>query len=180
MKINIPIIADLISNSFLFTTTLIFISIITSNIAKVIGNKFPSSINVSFGLIFGTLKGYMLSALAFSIIMNVYGSSKNEPEWFSSSKSYQPLLIGSDIIKPFTDSLFGSLSEKKSDDDKKPKNEINNFIKKLEKTKDNLKYLERATEDAAIEEQIEEVIEDEGYKKDQIKKMDRLINSITD
>jgi len=167
MKINIPIVADLISNSFLFTTTLIFISIITSNIARNIKNIFPISINVFFGFIFGTVKGYILSALIFAIILNIYGDKTTQPDWFTMSKSYEPLSIGADVMKPFTDSLFGSLSEEKS---KKPAKKTD----EPEEIEDN--DSDYPTQPSKKNSSTEET----GYKKEQIKKMDRLIETISD
>jgi membrane protein required for colicin V production len=197
IKINIPIIADLISNLFLFTATFIFMSIITSNIAKGIADKFTAFVDVPFGLVFGAIKGYILSALIFSIILNIYGNKENEPDWFAESKIYQPLSIGAEIVKPFTDSLFGSLSER----DQEKEQEDEEFDKKTKPAEKSIKqrgkvsrYVERIYKSKKTKNESEKRVEpsrytdlpsqnldkDNGYKREQIKKMNRLINTISD
>jgi membrane protein required for colicin V production len=168
-KINIPIVADLISNSFLFTTALILVSIITSNISKGISGIFPTPINVFFGLIFGFFKGYLISALIFSIIISIYGENKEKPLWFEESKLYQPLSIGSNFVEPFTNSLFGNLPKKSEEENlDETDSEINSLMDKIDSVK------EKVVSDDVDEDS------NNGYKEDQIKKMDRLIDTISD
>lgn len=170
-KINIPIVADLISNSFLFTTTLIIVSIITSNIARIFRNSVPGPVNVTLGAGFGMVKGYLLSALIFATVFNIYGGSdlseRVGPEWLQSSQTYRPLSLGAHVIKPLTDALFGSFSENRTGTEDKGK--ILDLIEK----KDEVETKSNSSEGTTLKEKI-------GYPKDQIKKMDRLLNTISD
>jgi len=169
-KINIPIVAELISNTFLFTTALIIISIAVSNIVKNLNKKIPKSINIPLGLFLGFIKGYLISVLIFVTVFTAFGGKDIDedeeigPEWFYSSRSYRPISLGIYIVEPLTDSMFkklGSTTIPNLNQKNLPNNLKEEDIQKI------LDTLDKST-----------IEEDKGYNKNQTKKINQLMETI--
>lgn len=217
-KISNPIISNIVSSTLVFIIAIIGLSILTSNIAKAINTKFPSSINITLGLAFGFTKGFLISSLIFATILNLFGStedlsSKSGPEWLQESETYRPLSFGAYIILPFADSIFGEIKERyipndKDKEDRKDKNSNSNSNGSNTYKTDNLRYdgngynsmdnliesTERVEGDKANKDNssknnsnknnennsidIKKIKETGGYKKEQVQKLNHLIDMI--
>ncbi|MFT6106510.1 MAG: membrane protein required for colicin V production [Rickettsiales bacterium] len=191
-----PLIADFIPSTkypqmlvdlgvrfLIFVTILILASMMTSRISKPLSEKIPTAINQSLGFGFGFAKGYFILAFVFAVFLSLYEKSSYEkigPDWFQSSKSYDLLLVGSKIVKPFTDDFIDqvkgdnlrNLGEKKyllQDPD-----ESIDSIMKNKKLYEHLDKYEEITDDNKIKNEDE----DSGYSNGQMEKLKRLIEIV--
>ncbi|MDD2839539.1 MAG: CvpA family protein [Rickettsiales bacterium] len=169
-KISNPLIANAISSSLIFIIAIVGLSILASNLSKTITTKIPSSINMTLGIAFGFTKGFIISSLIFATIINIFDDGFNlkdkfGPGWLQKSATYRPLSFGAFLILPVVDPILnemkGTYSIPSEDLDKKVLN----------------KNTKKETELIKIEDEKKSKKEkDEGYTKDQIDKLDHLID----
>ena len=172
---NIPqILVDLIARFIIFVSVIIILSIIFSKISAPLNKKIPPTINQSLGFGFGFFKGYVVISFCFAMMIAFYSyqqsiysgledssSEQSEkeapgPQWLKNSKSYNILSYGADFLHPVIDGIFSQIT-----------GNTNNYM-----SKDQL-----GLEEKIIESQ--ELYDDtSGYKKQDRKNMDRLIEII--
>lgn len=167
-KVHNSTLSNFLSGSIIFTISIIMLSIITTKLDNKINTKFPYSVNITLGTFFGFIKGFLISSMIFLIILKLFGDTpdinkKTGPEWIKNSKTYNILTFGLYIISPFTDSFFDKMKQEYIIPEK---NKDNNKMKIEEKTNDvnDLKKIRNIKD-----------IDKEGYKKEQIKRLSRLI-----
>lgn len=170
-KISNPIVSNMVSSITIFVIAIIGFSILTSSVAKTINTKFPSSINITLGLAFGFTKGFLICSLIFATILNLFGntedlSSKSGPEWFQKSETYRPLSLGAYMILPFADSILGRIKDKYN------KNNIFHNNNNNEEKVDSVDKPEKSDDKDKINEKSKE---NGGYKKEQLEKLNHLI-----
>ncbi|MDR0423764.1 MAG: CvpA family protein [Rickettsiales bacterium] len=195
-KISNPFIANAIGSSVTFTAVIIITSIILSKIAANITSKIPKYVNLNLGSAFGFLKGFFTSSLIFIVILSVFGdtkdlATKSGPMWLQNSMTYRPLSFGGYLLLPLVQSVTGNLSQDKV---------VSDLITNIEKNRRggvivNKKHEEEnnsneSTEDFKIDdmERTKEIlknvdlkninIDDIGYKKEQIEKLQHLIDIV--
>jgi membrane protein required for colicin V production len=197
---NPHIIIDLGIRFVVFIIILIIFSIISSKIAKSLSQKVPDSVDQSMGFAFGFAKGYFIISFIFAVVIYFYSYStdakkrsmsrtqivkqeESGPSWLRNSKSYDILSFGADLIQPFIDNIANQTQnklvkgvEEKPKDDKESGFDVD---KKLQKIKGLYK---KAMPDDIEEDEIKKdskdnsfVDEDSGYTEQEIKKMKRLI-----
>jgi len=184
-KISNTIASNILSSALIFFIAIVGLSILTSNIAKAINTKFPSSINITLGLAFGFTKGFLICSLIFATILSVFGNtddllSKSGPKWLQNSQTYRPLSFGAYIILPFADSVLGQIHEKYSTSESEKDSETES---KKDNLDNNLEDLRRYKEDDGKMDELIQRIDDVddpkpdngGYKKEQMKKLNHLI-----
>ncbi len=171
-KISNTILANIISSSLIFIIAIIGLSVLTSNISKTITTKFPSSINITLGIAFGFMKGFIISSLIFATIINIFddGFSLEEkfgPGWLQRSTTYKPLSFGAYFILPIVDPLLNEMKDNYSvSDEEIEKNSIKDHLnEKLIPSKADKK-----------DDKSDKKEEKNGYSKDQIEKLDHLID----
>lgn len=162
-KIAQPLMSQLVSAFLVFILCIIGISIITSSIANRINSRISRPTNMTLGLAFGFIKGFLLCSLVFTTIIAIFGetedlSVKSGPQWLQQSETYKPLSFGAYLILPFVDSVIGKVNI-----------DMINNPKEIEETTTN--------EEKSIEVENNKE-EDEGYREDQINKMNQLIESM--
>ena len=173
-KIAQPAMAQIVSSFIVFIICIIGLSMLTSAISGKINSKFPQSINITMGFAFGFLKGFLLCSLVFTTILTVFGetddlSIKSGPAWLQKSQTYKPLSFGSYMILPFVDSAIGKFNKNTEID-----NNQNTEDTKI--NKNNIDIFKEKINDSTIK--IEEIIDEGGYRKDQVDKMNHLLESI--
>ena len=181
-KISNSIISNIVSSVLIFIIVIICFSIILSNIARLINTKFPQSINITLGIAFGFTKGFLICSLIFASIINLFGnssdlSSKSGPKWLQDSQTYRVLSFGGYMILPFADSILGQIKEKYSipqQNEEKIENSESNSIDNSKKESNSINYLIDKNEQAPKKENNN----DGGYKKDQIEKLNHLLDII--
>ncbi|MFC1659201.1 CvpA family protein [Pseudomonadota bacterium] len=169
-KVKIPIIADTISSAVVFTTTIVVISLITSNLSKAISELVPGYVNNPIGLLFGFLKAYLIMAIVVVTMFSVYevdewGNGEEKlPSIVLDARTYNFVKYGANLIRPLMDKTLERKMLEQED-------AIGDIL-----------------EDETIQEKGEEVgkkvirkkLEDKGYTDDQIDKMELLIDVVTD
>jgi len=170
------LIIGLISQTILFTVSLIIISIFTSKISRPLSDRMPFLINQPLGLAFGIGKAYLMVALIFSIITTIYSydilelpqSSKQVegrvgPDWLQNSISYEILEVGAEFLQPVVDVAINSIkmSALKSKDGMSDQ-----IIKKLDDINEK------------DSDELQEYLEEGGYGIEDLQKMQNLIRLI--
>lgn len=185
-KISNSIVSNIVSSVLIFIIVIICFSIILSNIARLINTKFPQSINITLGIAFGFTKGFLICSLIFASIINLFGnssdlSSKSGPKWLQDSQTYRVLSFGGYMILPFADSILGQIKERYSipqqNEEKTESSESNNIdnLRKFDKKDFNsINDLINKKEETPKKEENS----DGGYKKDQIEKLNHLLDII--
>jgi len=165
----------------LFVIALVALSIFTSSITKTFLSVIPESVDKSLGFAFGFAKGYFIVALVFVVITTIYAANlpifasrvqaqdgRYGPKWLIESKSYKIITIGADIWQPLIDKVSDMLTNSSINDKK------DDLDEKINEIQDDLDNVEKAKE---IYDTIND-LSNQGYHKDEIEKMDRLIETI--
>jgi membrane protein required for colicin V production len=166
-----------------FVSILILSSVITSKISKPLNEGISTPINQSLGFGFGFAKGYFILAFVFSAFLSIYAKGSYQkigPEWFQTSKSYDLLLVGADLLQPFTNDFvaqikgdtIGQIGEK-GELLKSAPGAIGTIMKNKELYEHVEKYGEIPDED-----KNEEVDENSGYTDNEMDKLKRLIEIV--
>lgn len=186
-KVKLQVVADVISNSIVFTISLVLISLACSGMIKTLSSKVPLYINQPFGFVLGFLKGYLIMSVVVITMFSIYeipagGSDGVLPPFIINAKTYNFVKKGADFIRPLADKLFEN-SLKSTDP-------LKNLIKREaikkdsepEKSNDATKgtnnRFDREYQINDGGEQIE--LKDIGYDRKQIRKMNGLIEIFTD
>ena len=138
---------NIISISIIFIFIIILISILTSHLSKLIDNKFPYSINLTLGVAFGFLKGFIISSLIFASIITLVDTPTEQeekvgPKWLQESILYKPLSFGSYLITPVARALISNIKEKYSPEELM-KMEENKLEDEIENNLDNVIKIEK-------------------------------------
>ena len=154
-----------ITKFVVFVSLLIILSIFSSRFSKPLSERIPAPINQSLGFGFGFVKGYLVFAFILAILLSFYAPKNSKsfkgklgPDWLNQAQSYDLMLFGANIFKPFIDDHMDYIQKVNfAGDDKK--NEKSN-----KKSKD---------------QDVEDLIKEElGYKRPDIEKMQRLIEIV--
>ena len=166
-KTSNAMLANIIAGGLIFVLTIIGLSILTSNLARKFTTKFPTSINITLGIAFGFLKGFLISLLIFISMINIFSDNFNfdkdvGPKWFRNSAVYIPLSFATSFIFP---SINPIIDEMKGD-----------FLKKDKDNETLKRFIIEKTEDKNGDKKDEN--DDGGYKKNQVEKLEHLIDLI--
>ena len=163
-----------------FVTILIVCSIFSSRISAPLSEKIPSSINQSLGFGFGFIKGYLILSFCFAILAffysnpfskilasNQHNAAQNQkfgPKWFQDSKSYDFLKYGADLLSPVIDNMVSRI-----EDNITTSNPSLDKIDILDEVSGKLKTNNQESKSTI------DKSEESGYNKQDLKKMQRLI-----
>jgi len=179
-----------------FVTILIICSILSARVSTPLSTKIPSSVNQFLGFGFGFFKGYLMLSFCFAMLVFFYSNpfsqimvdekdnsnstnlatnlakhQKFGPKWLQDSKSYSILECGADLLRPAVETIFASIEDNinKNDPLSDKVNSIDNINTKL-KTDDTDQKLQSDTNKSS----------EYGYSKQDLKKMQRLIEITND
>ncbi|MES2676980.1 MAG: CvpA family protein [Pseudomonadota bacterium] len=176
-----------------FVAVLIICSIISSKISTPLSEKIPGAINQSLGFGFGFAKGYFILAFIFAVVLSMYSGSaikkekkvaeKFGPSWFKESKSYGALAVGANWVKPFIDNMMQQVRNGSANKDGDEEMESLDKIIETKKIYDQLledqdKKVSPAIKVEKNKDNTEiktEPKEESGYTKQELEKMKRLI-----
>jgi uncharacterized membrane protein required for colicin V production len=190
-KIKLQVIADIISNSIIFTISLVVISLICSGTLKTLSDKIPIYINQPFGFILGFLKGYLIMSVVIITMFSIYevpinGSAENVlPDFITHAKTYNIVKKGANFIKPISDKLFEN-SLKSTDSLKNLINrdgsleESNQETSKPNKSEDEAININNRFDREYQQTAEQQKIDDFGYPKKQIRKKNGLVEIFAD
>jgi membrane protein required for colicin V production len=186
------LIIDLVVKTILFIFTFIAFAFLTSTIAKIAQDKIPVSIDKSLGVFFGMIKTLIIFGIIYSVILNLYvnlaDKSKEEasikaPDFLTNAKSYNIIRYSGEIIDPIVESFFLSTTK-----DIMQGNVLNEFIKEnkidqnivkeIENSKDKINNIRQNKDNNISDSDIKNLKNNIGYDKNDIQKMNRLIDII--
>jgi uncharacterized membrane protein required for colicin V production len=189
-KVKLQVVADIISNSIVFTISLVTISLICSGMLKTLSDKLPIYINQPFGFILGFFKGYLIMSAVIITMFSIYEVPSSEqgtamlPTFITNAKTYNIVKKGADFISPIADKLFENSitstdsfkdiiqkdsskeSDKKTSEPSKTENKAINFNNRFDR-----EYQQ------SLEQQK---LDNFGYPKKQIRKKNGLVEIFAD
>jgi uncharacterized membrane protein required for colicin V production len=182
------LIADISARTIIFILCFIIFIFATHGMCKDIKEKINQSFDRSLGVLFGLVKTLLVFGLVYSIIMNMYGfllgkgkSKADEsqlPKWFTEAKSYNIMKVSGSILDPMVKVVFEEVV--KNFDRVAPDmiegvnpDALNNLMDKtVQGSEVSTDLIQSGSE------KIEKTIEDKGYNKKDIEKMNRLIEIV--
>ncbi|HSQ98002.1 MAG TPA: CvpA family protein [Rickettsiales bacterium] len=175
-KISNELFANISSSILIFVIAIIGLSILTSNVSRIITMKFPSSINASLGIVFGFTKSFIISSLIFTTIINIFDEGfslkeKQGPKWLKESITYKPLSFGAYFILPLINPVLYEFKENYNSDKDNDSSE-EDTKSKIDQNSDVLRRIDEK------EKSDDKKKENDGYNKDQMEKLDHLIDLI--
>jgi uncharacterized membrane protein required for colicin V production len=198
-----PLVLNLVVSSVLFFSSIMIMSIFISPISKSISIAMPDSIDKSFGFAFGFTKGFLIFSLIFAIIQAVYSNNFNVlslklpkeenssdrigPNWLIEAQSYKVLELGSNIWNPIINKTLSLVNN--NNFQKSIEENLGNKILQKDSSKSDSKVEPNSKDSIFYElqkinklykdiENIDKEGVNKGYEKEDIKKMDRLIETI--
>lgn len=178
LHIHSTYLSYVISGSVIFIATLIASNLILKKLFGPLFKKIPALVDNSFGFLFGFVKGYVILSFMFGIIISISSSDlfyfmkgKNSeqsgrygPNWLQNSESYEILDIGAKQIEFITKDILSNIVNLQEDREITPE-------KYLEKSQEKPNKKPSANIDAD---------ESGGYDVNELRKMERIINIISD
>lgn len=182
-KVDNHTISSFLGGGIIFVISIIMISIITTKLGGKITTKFPYSVNATLGTFFGFIKGFLISSLIFLMIVKLFVGDLEELNnddklgWIKNARTYNMLNFGAYFISPISNTLFNKIEEKYSTTYIKNVDQENN---KLQRYKEQNNLIEKQDN---INEKQQEIYNNKeenssGYKKEQIEKLDYLIENL--
>lgn len=181
------LVADISARSIIFVAVFFVTAMSTSGICKLLKEKIPKVFDRSLGVFYGLIKTLLIFGVVCSVAFNLYefvlGKKLEEnspalPKWFVEAKSRNILIASSEALDPAVKLFFDAIVKNFDQVIPKPTN-LDEKINELTGTKsdaiteENIKSL-----DSDGSEQLDKALEDYGYNKKDIEKMNRLIEII--
>jgi uncharacterized membrane protein required for colicin V production len=161
----------------IFILVFIATALSTSGLCKSLKEKTPDVFDRSLGVFFGVIKTLLIFGFLYSITVNIYGilnkdKSEKVPYWLSQARSHGILKMSGDLVDPVVKKFINAIVvnyEKALPKQKDLDEKIDEIIEKKDDVKDSVKDAKKETKKA---------VEDSGYSKKDIEKMNRLIDII--
>ncbi len=181
--IDNKIVANIVSSSMVFIIIFIISSLTTRKFALILKEKIPLTTDQILGVVYGFLKSFLIFGLIYSIIINshilIYQKSKKSmPDWLYASKTRILIMPFAKTLNPIVKALFIESKERFIED-----SNYKNPAKPTKSTKESEKSFSKE-ENKPFEifeknsSKADKIIEEKGYSKKEIEKMDRLIEII--
>ncbi len=176
------IINQIATRGAVFVLFFIGASMSFSNLINDLNEKTPASFNRSLGVFYGIIKTMIIAGIAYSVMINslsyTYGekidkSSVQYPSWLREAKTSRIVEISGDIMSPVVDKFFNSVSKNFNNlapQQKDMENKINEIIEKNNQNFNSEEFGSQSNENKDLN--------DSGYSKKDIEKMNHLIEII--
>ena len=143
-KISNYIILNFISLFVIFTVFIILTSILFFYVSDLINKNIPLTLNLTFGCIFGLIKGFFISSLLCLTIISIYGdindlSIKNKPHILQKSIFYNKFSLGIYLMSPIVKTIVNDII--KTNIDNLIQNNVDNNSEQKQEKKDDNKLL---------------------------------------
>lgn len=167
------LVIDIFSRIGIFIIVFLVTAISTNSLCKALKEKMPKFLDRSLGVLYGIGKTLLIFGFIYSLIVNVYGSLIGKtseektvrlPIWLTEAKCHNILKITGTALDPLVKAVFEAI--------------MKNFDQVAPQQKNLDKKIDEVIENKTDSEQLEEVIDDYGYRKKDIEKMNRLIEII--
>jgi membrane protein required for colicin V production len=96
--VTTPLLADLVAGVGLFVVGLIFLTIITGYLARLVHSTSLSPIDRTLGLVFGLVRGAVVVSLAY-LVVDISLPPNDRPGWIRQAKSEPFLAQGADMLR---------------------------------------------------------------------------------
>ncbi len=174
------LVSDIIARSLIFVVVFFVCAISTSNLRDGLKEKIPKAFDRSLGVFYGLVKTILVFGFIVSLAFNLYGfllnkkieeSSVELPIWYKEAKSHDILKFSSQMLDPAVKLYFDAAS--KNFEHVIPKSK--NLDEKIDEVIDQ-KNSKKVVEENSVE--LEKALEDSGYNKKDLEKMNRLMEII--
>ncbi len=174
------LVSDIIARSLIFVVVFFVCAISTSNLRDALKEKIPKAFDRSLGVFYGLVKTILVFGFIVSLAFNLYGfllnkkieeSSVELPIWYKEAKSHDILKFSSQMLDPAVKLYFDAAS--KNFEHVIPKSK--NLDEKIDEVIDQ-KNSKKVVEENSVE--LEKALEDSGYNKKDLEKMNRLMEII--
>lgn len=183
------LVADISARSIIFVVVFFVTALSTGGLCKVLKEKIPRVFDRSLGVFYGLIKTLLIFGFICSIAFNLYEflsgkkvepNSPAVPRWFSEAKSRNILIASAEVLDP-TVKLFFSAIMKNFDYAIPKPTDLDEKINELTGAQTegvDAKEGEAKSLKSLGTEQMGKALEDSGYNKKDIEKMNRLIEII--
>lgn len=168
-------IADISARSVIFIFIFFAFTFATSNFSNELKERMPRAFDRSLGVFYGLVKTLLIFGVMYALLMHSFGylagkpvdeSSPQFPEFLREAKCHDILKGSADVVNPAVKLFFDAVSQ--------------NFDKIIPQQQDNLgdkiEDVMGETKDLATD--AGAAVQDEGYEKRDIEKMNRLIDIV--
>lgn len=186
---------DVVIRLIIFIFIFIATAMTTSKLRKAIKEKIPTSFDTSLGVFYGLLKSVLIFGFIYSLMTNLYGfaldtsakqAAKKLPLWAREAKTYRLISFAGETIDPIVKTFFDSVAQ--NFDRKIPRDtELDSKIDKVLDKEINLDNFDKEKiddidskrlNDTLESDAMKEALENSGYDKRDIQKMNRLIEIV--
>lgn len=177
---------DIFLRTILFTICFLAIAFSTSGLSTTIKENFPKWLDKIMGIAFAVGKSLLVFGLFYSLYFTIYkfliannkpiDYQKDTPVFIKEAKCYGIIKISGRIVDPVVNGVFNSVSknfQKIISDQKLLENKVNEIVEE----KDN-NIIEQDLIKKPLQEEENPQEKNSGYKKNDIQKMERLIDII--
>jgi uncharacterized membrane protein required for colicin V production len=177
------LVSDVTARSLIFVLVFFVCAISTSDLRDTLKEKIPKAFDRSLGVFYGLVKTILVFGFIVSLAFNLYGfllnkkieeSSVELPIWYKEAKSHDILKFSAQMLDPAVQLYFDAMAQNF-------KNVIpksNNLDEKIDEVIDqkNSKKVKKVVEENSSE--LDKALEDSGYNKKDLEKMNRLMEII--
>lgn len=183
------LVADISARSIIFVVVFFITALSTAGLCKVLKEKIPKVFDRSLGVFYGLIKTLLIFGFICSLAFNLYefllgkkveANSPALPRWFVEAKSRNILVASAQVLDP-TVKLFFSAIVKNFDYAIPKPTDLDEKINELSGVKTEVidgNEGEAKSLNSIGTEQMGKALEDSGYNKKDIEKMNRLIEII--
>jgi len=177
------LVSDITARSLIFVLVFFVCAISTSGLRDALKEKMPKAFDRSLGVFYGLVKTILVFGFIVSLAFNLYGfllnkkieeSSAELPIWYKEAKSHDILKFSSQMLDPAVKLYFDAAA--KNFEHVVPKSK--NLDEKIDEVIDqkNSKKVKKIVEENSSE--LDKNLEDSGYNKKDLEKMNRLMEII--
>lgn len=159
-----------LTRTIIFTISFITFALTTSDLRESVQTKMPGLFDKSLGVLFGFFKTLLIFGVIYSLYFNIQSMALGkdlqvkEPKWLTEAKSYSLVKFSGETVDPLVRKFFESIS--------------GNFDRLIPEHNLDKKIDEIIDEQPLDIQDLEGAVEDSGYSKKDIEKMNHLIDII--
>jgi uncharacterized membrane protein required for colicin V production len=170
---NNEMVANLMSKTAVFIAVFILTTIGFRNISNAIKDKLPRAVDQSLGVLFGVFKSLLIFGIFYSAMTNIYSIFSKEkgamPDWLEQARCRKIVAMMSPMFDSITSGGIKEFTKNIGQKDEK----VDKKNDELDKKNDNKK-------DGMVGDETAETLDDSGYNKRELEKMNHLMEIISD
>ncbi len=176
------LVSDITARSLIFVIVFFICAMSTSGLRDTLKEKMPKAFDRSLGVFYGLIKTILVFGFVVSLAFNLYGfllnkkieeSSPELPTWYKEAKSHDILKFSAEMLNPAVKLYFDAAA--KNFEHMAPKSNLDEKIDEVIDEKNSKKVKKVVEENSA---DLDKALEDSGYNKKDLEKMNRLMEII--